>query len=81
VRTAISTNAFYATLESKGLLTPMSDLIGVFESLLGTDNRSGLVFECGPNGPKVREEPEHLDEETKILCDLLFERAKPLQTM
>jgi hypothetical protein len=59
----------------------MSDLIGVFDSLLGADGRSGLVFECGPNGPRVREEVDYLDEETKILCDLLLERARPLQAV
>jgi hypothetical protein len=78
VRTGISTDEFYNSLEAKGFLTPMSDLIGVFESLLGSDGRSGLIFECGPNGPSLRDGADYVDEDSKVLCDLLHERARPL---
>ena len=78
MRTSISTNDFYDSLEARGYLTPMSDLTGVFESLLGSDGRSGLIFECGPNGPNVRDVAEYVDEDSQVLGDLLLERARPL---
>jgi hypothetical protein len=79
VRTNISSDTFYSKLEAKGLLTPMESLIEVFESLLGTNKATGEIYEVGPKGIQDRPEVEYMDDETKELCELLLERATPLQ--
>jgi hypothetical protein len=79
VRTNISSSAFYEQLDAKGLLTPMESLIEVFESLLGTNKASGEIYEVGPRGIQDRPAVEYMDNETQDLCELLLERARPLQ--
>ena len=45
IRTNISSPAFYNKLDGMGLLTPMEGLIEAFESMLGSNDTSGEIFE------------------------------------
>lgn len=58
----------------------MENLIKVFDSLLGDNDTSGEIFECGPRGTQLRPAPEVMDSASGEVNDLLFERALPLQT-
>jgi hypothetical protein len=78
VKTGISTSDFYETLEAQNLLTPMESLLGVFESLLGEDKRSGEIFEVGPKGVQTRDAPEPMDRDTATVLKLIQERGRPL---
>jgi len=78
VRTGISTSTFYDSIEAQGLLVPMERVLGVFESLLGSEEKSGQIFEVGPKGVKIREEAEPMDEATRFCAGILTERAAPL---
>jgi hypothetical protein len=78
VKTGISTLEFYDSLEAQKLLTSMESLLGVFQSLLGEDQRSGQIFEVGPNGVMVRPAPVPMDQDTEKLLVILEERARPL---
>ncbi|GAB7351599.1 hypothetical protein MBLNU459_g2220t1 [Dothideomycetes sp. NU459] len=79
VRTSISQSWFYDQVEEAGLLTSMDGVIEAFESFLGTSDTSGEIFEVGPNGGFVRRAPpEHLDEESRKVCETLHERGRPL---
>jgi len=81
IKTNISAPAFYDKLEGMGLLTPMQGLIEAFESILGSNETSGEIFEVGPNGGyQIKSPPEFLDSESKKVIDLLYERAHPLQS-
>lgn len=80
IRTNISSPAFYDKLDGMGLLTPMQGLIEAFESMLGSNETSGEIFEVGPKGGyTIKAAPEYLDPESKQVIDLLHERAWPLQ--
>ena len=81
IKTNISAPAFYEKLDKLGLLTPMEGVIEAFESMLGTNDTSGELFEVGPNGGyAIKKAPEHLDAETGKIMGLLYERAHPLQS-
>jgi hypothetical protein len=45
IRTNISSPAFYDKLDAMGLLTPMEGVVEAFESMLGSNNTSGEIFE------------------------------------
>jgi hypothetical protein len=45
IRTNISAPAFYDKLEGLGLLTPMQGVVDAFESMLGSNDTSGEIFE------------------------------------
>ncbi|KAF2433179.1 glucose 1-dehydrogenase [Tothia fuscella] len=79
VRTGISSDSFYKQIEDRNILTPMESLIKVFESLMGDNDTSGEIFECGPRGTQIRQVAEAMDAETQVLLDMLVERARPLQ--
>jgi len=80
IRTNISDQRFYESLEEKKLLTPMKGLIDAFETLLGDNDTSGEIFEIPPNGKyNIRKAPEYLDAESEEVCKLLYHRARPLQ--
>ncbi|KAK5013753.1 hypothetical protein LTR39_003497 [Cryomyces antarcticus] len=79
IRTNISTGAFYDSLDEQGLLTPMDGLIKAFESMLGSSDVSGEIFEVPPKGSyKIRAAPEYLDEPSERLCQLLERRSHHL---
>ena len=46
IRTNISAPAFYDKLDKLNLLTPMQGLIEAFESMLGSNDTSGEIFEA-----------------------------------
>ena len=48
IRTNISAPAFYDKLDGLKLLTPMQGLIEAFESMLGSNDTSGEIFEVQP---------------------------------
>jgi hypothetical protein len=56
----------------------MESLLDIFESLLGSDRRSGQIFEVGPREVKLREAVEPMDVETGTLLEILEERARLL---
>lgn len=79
VRTAISSQEFYNTLEPRGLLTEMKDVVDAFESVLGDSKDSGCCLECGPNpGFHKRDALPYLDDESRVVCEELDKRAGPL---
>ena len=82
IRTNISTQGFYDTLEEKGLLTPIEGVPDVFEKLLGDNDTSGECFEVGPHyktqGAIATKGPPYLDDESATVFDMLYERGKPL---
>jgi hypothetical protein len=45
IRTNISAPAFYDKLEGLGLLAPMQGVVDAFESMLGSNDTSGEIFE------------------------------------
>ena len=45
IRTNISASAFYDKLEGLGLLAPMQGVVDAFESMLGSNDTSGEIFE------------------------------------
>ena len=59
----------------------MEDVVDAFESLLGADSKvSGECFEIGPKGGAVsRKGAEYLDDESRVLCELLEGRGRVLQ--
>jgi NAD(P)-dependent dehydrogenase (short-subunit alcohol dehydrogenase family) len=78
VRTNISTSVFYDKLEDKRLLTPMEPVVEAFENFLDKDI-SGECLEAGPKGNLVRREPaEHLDRESALVMEMLYERGHAL---
>ncbi|KAK4995925.1 hypothetical protein LTR66_004363 [Elasticomyces elasticus] len=80
IRTNISSGAFYDKLEEQGLLTPMDGVVEAYESMLGSSDVSGELFEVGPKGGyKTRPAQEYLDEPSEKVCELLYHRAHPLQ--
>lgn len=81
VRTNISSDAFYDKLEPRGLITPVENLIKVFDSLLGANEVSGETFEVGPVGTQSRPVPDYMDDETKELCEILLDRGRPLHNV
>ena len=79
VRTHISTDTFYDSVEAEGVLTPMKGVIDAFESTLDGDI-SGECLEIGPNGGFSAKAPApHLDPETTRVMDMIYHRAHPLQ--
>jgi len=78
VRTNISTSDFYDKIDQMGLMTQMETLVAVVERLLTDHESTGNLYECGPDGVKVRgaDEVEYADEKTELLCQLLEERAQ-----
>ncbi|OAP63571.1 hypothetical protein AYL99_02798 [Fonsecaea erecta] len=82
IRTNISAATFYDQLDKEGLLSPIEGVIGVFESLLGSNATSGETFEIGPNykeqGAVVRKGIEYLDKESERCFELLYHRSRPL---
>jgi len=80
IRTNISAPTFYDKLDGMNLLTPMKGLIEAFESMLGSNDTSGEIFEVGPNGGyAIKAPPPFLDDESKTVVDMLYHRARPLQ--
>ncbi|OAG26136.1 NAD(P)-binding protein [Alternaria alternata] len=77
VRTGISAEEFYHSLEKESLLTPMDVLMEAFDVMLARA-KSAVVYECGAKGWTVREGAEYLDEESGRCCDLLKERGRKL---
>ena len=78
VRTGISAEEFYESLEKERLLTPMDGLMGAFDDMLAK-GKSGVVYECGAKGGwTVREGTAYLDEKSGRCCDLLKERGRKL---
>ncbi|RII23921.1 hypothetical protein CUC08_Gglean012752 [Alternaria sp. MG1] len=77
VRTGISAEEFYHSLEKESLLTPMDVLMEAFDVMLARA-KSAIVYECGAKGWTVREGAEYLDEESGRCCDLLKERGRKL---
>jgi hypothetical protein len=82
VRTNISTQTFYDSLEEKGLLTPLESVPEIFEKLLGDNPASGECYEIGPHykteGAKPTKPPPYLDDESAAVFDLLYARGRPL---
>ena len=82
IRTAISTPAFYDSLEKENLLTPLESVPAVFESLLGANGASGECYETGPNyktqGIVQTKGPPFLDDESATVFDRLYARGRPL---
>lgn len=64
VRTGM-TNAFSDTLEGLGLLTPMSNVVEAFNSMLGSNDVSGECFEAGPKGYMIKTALDYSDEDMK----------------
>lgn len=84
VRTNISTEAFYAVLAEKDLLTPIEGVVDAFESLLGDNAESGQTLEIGPNYAKgqgivKRQAPEFIDAESEQVFELLEPRGRAMQ--
>jgi len=84
VRTNISTEAFYAVLTEKDLLTPIEGVVDAFESLLGENAESGQTLEIGPNYAKgqgivKRQAPEFIDAESEQVFELLEPRGRAMQ--
>ena len=80
VRTNISAPAFYDMLEKRNLLTPMKALLEAFESMLGTSDVSGEIFEVGPNGGyHIKPAAPYLDAESKAGVDVVYNRSWHLQ--
>lgn len=78
VRTHISSDVFYDKLEPMGILTPVSGVVDAFESFIDSDI-SGECMEVGPNGGFVKRAPaEYLDDKSKEVMDLIYERSHPL---
>jgi len=78
VRTGISTGAFYDKMEAEGLLTPMEGLMSAFDEILQNE-KSALVYECGPNGGwKIREGTQYLDKESGKCCEMISVRSMAL---
>jgi NAD(P)-dependent dehydrogenase (short-subunit alcohol dehydrogenase family) len=78
VRTGISTATFYEQLEDKGLLTPIENVVKAFEGYLD-GSQSGECMEVGPKGNSIPRAPaEHLDRETALIMEMLYERGHPL---
>jgi hypothetical protein len=78
VQTGISTAAFYESMSSKNLLTPMETMMEQFQLLMGHDERNGLIVECGPDGANPREQVGHIDVRSKEACDMLEGRGARL---
>lgn len=82
IRTAISTPAFYDSLEKENLLTPLESVPDAFERLIGKNNESGNCYETGPNyksqGVLTTQGPPFVDDESATVFDRLYARGKPL---
>ena len=79
VRTAISSEVFYNKVNDAGVLVPIEDVITAVEGLLGADTRSGECIEVGPRGTRETKALEPMDEASRLSCELLHERARPVQ--
>lgn len=78
VRTHISTDTFYDSVEAEGVLTPMKGVVDAFESTLEGDT-SGECLEVGPKGGFSAKAPApHLDKESTRVLDMIYHRAHPL---
>jgi len=82
IRTNISTESFYDSLEKENLLTPIEGVVETFEKLLGSDATSGECFEVGPNyktqGAVPKKPVAFLDKDSEKVCELLHHRAHAL---
>ena len=75
VRTHISTDTFYDSVEAEGVLTPMKGVVDAFASCLD-DGISGELLEVGPNGGFSAKPPApHLDKETTRILDMIYHRV------
>ncbi|KAH8695625.1 glucose 1-dehydrogenase [Talaromyces proteolyticus] len=83
VRTNMSTSAFYDSLESQGVMTPMHGVLETFEKWLGVDKTSGICYEVGPNYDKLgaleTAQPPFPDDESALVFEKLYHRGRPLQ--
>ncbi|KIW84851.1 hypothetical protein Z517_00239 [Fonsecaea pedrosoi CBS 271.37] len=77
VRTAM-TNAFSDRLEGLGLLTPMSSVVGAFQSMLGSNDVSGECFEAGPKGYKIKSPSDYSDDEMRRTMLMISEKSVSL---
>jgi hypothetical protein len=78
VRTAISSEVFYNKVSEADVLVPIEDVVAAAEGLLGSDARSGECIEVGPRGTRETRALEPMDEASRVSCELLHERARPL---
>ncbi|KAF2404946.1 glucose 1-dehydrogenase [Trichodelitschia bisporula] len=78
VRTNIAAAEFYDDVNGRNQLTPIENVVTVFEELLGDSKRSGETIEVGPKSTQPRVAPEYCDHETELLCEMLEDRGAPL---
>jgi hypothetical protein len=79
VRTAISSEEFYSKVSEAGVVVPIEEVISAVGGLLGPDTRSGECIEVGPRGTRETKALEPMDDASALSCELLHERARPLQ--
>lgn len=80
VRTGISKHTpwWYEDLEKRGLLTNIESIVAGFEEYLGTTTRSAECMECGPEGSRVVQFMDYMDEKTKLGCESVVDRSMRL---
>ena len=81
VQTSISSPEFYAKVEDAGVLVPIQNVVAAAERFLedGEEGkRSGICVEVGPRGTRDTTALDPMDEASKLSCELLHERARPL---
>ena len=77
MQTAISSFEFYAKVRGAGVLVPIENVVSAVEGLL-QGRESGQCVEVGPRGTRATKQQEWMDQETRVSCEMLHERARAL---
>ena len=83
-QTSISSPTFYAKAKDAGVLVPIENVVEAVVSFLEggpRTDKTGFTVEVGPRGTRETSAEEPMDEESRLSCEIIQQRSRPLQLL